>query len=152
MKKWNYSGIFLTEFDANYTGSIGNIFCQAVRNGAETVDDVMDYVERDCRRRLRSEYITTDAARNYNSLMQSTETDEAQEFAAHILWRESLPKETARKLKDEAKREGLNSLMEAQPPTEPQQSYLKSLFCPIVPKSKLEASNLIGEYLAKKAA
>lgn len=138
MKKWNYDGIFLTEFDSNYSGAIGNMFCQAVRRGAEDVEQVLDYVERDCRNRLDMPV--------YRMLRNSLESVEAQEFANHILWRESLPRDVAEQLKEEARRENLNNLMHVQPPTEKQLAFLKSLGCKTTPKSKLEASNLISQF------
>lgn len=136
MKKWNFSGNFLAEFDTNYAGAIGNIFCQAVRAGAEDADEVLDYVAKHSANRT--------AQSVYRLLNNSLESIEAREFAEHILWRENLPREVSEKLKNEAKRENLNNLMNVQPPTEKQLSYLKALGCKIEPGSKLEASNLIS--------
>lgn len=150
--KWDYEGSFLQNFDANYTGAIGNIFCQAVRSGAEDVQEVLEYVRRDARHKLRSDYGSDSRNQNYQMLLHCLEDAEAYEFAEHILWRENLPADESRRLKEESRREGLNNFMSHQEPTEKQLSYLHSLGCREMPKSKLEASNLINQWLKKKAA
>lgn len=148
-KKWDYVGNFLTRFDANYTGAIGNIFCQAVRTGADDVDDVLDYVARDCKNRLRSEYATENRNANYRSLLHSLDDAEAREFAEHILWREHLPRDEYDRLKSESRKSGASKYMGQIKPSEKQLSYLQSLGCPTVPTTMGEASELINQWKKK---
>lgn len=149
--KWEYSGDYLKQFPANYTGAIGNMFCQAVRQGAEEVSAVFASVRRQCTHRLGTDWINREQRDVYMQVSQSIGSYDSEDFAKHILWRESLPDELKFKLKNEAKSAGLKNKMSAEPASEKQLAYLKSLGCQVVPKSKLEASELISQFLKQAA-
>lgn len=138
--KWDYEGEYLKQFDSNYLGAIGNMFCQAVRRGCDDVDSILDYVRRDC--------LDRDAP-VYGRVLHSLGSLDSRHFADHILWREYLPADEAKRLKEESRRESAAKFKTFSEPTEKQLKYLKSLGCDVVPSSMAEASELIGQCLKK---
>lgn len=153
MKKWEYEGSFLENFQPHLKGAIGNLFCDTYRRGYYTQpDQLCDAVEEAAALKLRQGYWTGESADALEILLQVIYSLDAQAFAEHIIWRESLPDDERRRLKQEAKAEGAKVWMREQPPTEKQLSYLKSLGCEKTPESKLEASELISELVKKRAA
>jgi len=138
--KWDFEGDYLKQFSKDYRGTIGDRFCQAVRNGNEDAEAILNAVRTDVAGRSGQVWLDVE-----NSLS----TGDAWDFAQHILDRESLPYEEKIRLKNESKAdytsEYVQSKMASEPPTFKQLNYLEGLRCHIVPKTKLEASVLIDE-------
>lgn len=146
---WEYEGEFLNQFPKDYRGAIGHMFCQRIREGARTPQEVI--------RNLRM--LFQDGHTHWGRLSPAAlalirsnalRTAMAEEFAAFLIERESLPHEERQKLKRDFQiRNGADFARQAmaeQPPTEKQLKYLKALGCKETPRSKLEASDLITRY------
>jgi len=149
-KKWNCENGLFDGFNKNFAGALGNLFCIAFRSGKTEVESLLNFVRLEALANTRKSWASVEAIEVYTKFSESLETPKAREFAEHIIWRESLSDDEKRKLKNESKQDGLNSWMSAQSPSEKQLNYLKSLGCQTIPTSKLEASNLIEEFLKKK--
>jgi hypothetical protein len=133
-RKWDYEGEFLNNFEPRRRSLIANMFCNAVRDGAKTIDAVIAWVDDDASKRLKSMTLFGMCDAENESVVNSLRTlqelialdSETTAFVEHILWRETL--------------------------TCKQIAYLKSLGCPTEPQTKFEASQLIEQWLKKKAA
>lgn len=134
--QWECENGYLMQFNPNFRGIIGHLFCTAVRDGCEDVQAILDDVEADCMRREPPVY---------RDVVNSLHTGEAWDFAQHILDRESLPREEQIRLKNEAKgnNEYAKLAMAHSEPTEKQLLYLKGLGCERIPKTRLQASEWI---------
>lgn len=150
-EKWDYDGVFLTWYPRAAQGTVANWFCYAVRDGATLRHQVLQQVEYQAmRRRGRATEAMTEEV--LAQLIGDLCSEEAEDFAAFILWRESLSAEEKERLKSAGGASHRDNYMAQEPATEKQKKYLKSLGCPTVPQSKLEASRLIEEHLSKKRA
>jgi hypothetical protein len=138
--QWDFNGDYLQQFPKNFTGTIGDRFCRAVRDGCDNPESVLKWIVRDLRH-------------NDNPVWQAVcasckKVDVgAWDFAQHILDRESLSQEEKQELKAASK---ASFGWKTEPPTEKQLSYLQALKCPVVPKTKSEASDLIGQFKASR--
>lgn len=155
--KWNYDGDFLRQFPSTHTGAVANVFCECFRDGNRDVVSLLVAVKRwavahDAEGgRFTKEYQASESyangAKAYRRLVSAVETEEAERFAAFIIWRESLSREEKRRLKEEAEAENretyIRVAMSEKPPTEKQLAYLKRLNVSTVPRTRLEASELI---------
>lgn len=147
-RKWNDNCELLENFEQPRRSLIGNMFCYAVRNGADTPEKVVNEVLFDAISRVdRPEH---EATESLDLLIKLIEQDgEGLEFAEHILWRESLSYEEKDKLKKEAGSQFSAQAMEGKAPTEKQIALLKKKGVTDIPTDRLEASKLIGELLKK---
>jgi len=116
------------------------------------VSGVLSAVEHTVRKRMpvSDGYSLTNA--DLTMLLEHLLDPEAEEFAAFILERESLPPEERERLKAASGKVYQQEYMASEQPTEKQLSYLKYLKCAIVPTSKLQASQLIDEILKKRVS
>ena len=154
IQNWNYDGNFLEAFEPKRRSLISNMFCNAVRRGKATTGEVIDFVRADALKRLDISgcYYPGEAGviKSLELLLSVLETSEAWKYAEFIIKRESLPSEQKAKLKRESGIDYAKAAMQEQSPTEKQLSYLKSLGCLTVPKTKLEAMELINKMLEQK--
>lgn len=150
LTNWNFDGKFLADYPKAGHGTIANWFCYAVRDGASTVDEVLSAVEHTVLRKIPVDDTYSLSNDDLATLLEHLLDPEAEEFAAFIIERESLPAEERTRLKAASGTEYQKAYMANEPPTEKQIDYLKALKCATVPASKLEASQLIGEILKKK--
>lgn len=141
--QWDAPNDYVMQFTPNFRGIIGHLFCQAAREGCEDVQSILDWVEADCMRR---------EAPVYRDVVNTLHTGEAWDFAQHMLDREALPRDEQIKLKNASKANSdfVKTKMANDEPTEKQLKYLKGLGCKDVPTSKLEASELINQFLASR--
>lgn len=158
-KQWDYPGTFLAAFPKNAQSTIANLFCNAVRKGAHAVGTIIADVEWDLIQRQEegcTNCLAPIIVRLHDAVIDPA--GDARNFAAFILWRESLSPENKAKLKSQKGREFITSAqgkeflaakMATEPPTDAQLKYLVALGCPTVPKTKLEASQLIEQYKKK---
>lgn len=137
--KWDYEGDYLEQFDRNYRGAIGNVFCLGVRLEPE---NPLKYVHDYC--------VDHDHMPIYQQVMDTLTTDGAKDFLAFVERREALPPDVKYQLKIEGKEKGLRTRMAGDAPSEKQLGYLRSLGCRTVPATKLEASDLITQYKASR--
>lgn len=135
---------FLTNFPAKVRSLIANQFCYAVRSGHKQPDMVIRWVKADARKRLAKNPDQRDSQTLLLELLQ--EPTAALKFAAFIIHRESLPAEVREQQKEEQGKTFREQYMSSLPPTDKQLSYLRSLRCPTVPKTRLEASKLIEQF------
>lgn len=152
-EQWDYDGDFLTQFVPLARSTVANWFCDAVRQwktrnqSSPSVDEVLEKVGDHCHD--AGQYNRSRSALDNSGvqfLYEALDTEEASRFAKFIIWREGLSAEESERLKNGINREARAEVMDSQPPTEKQLSYLRYLKCSVVPLSKLEASQLIGEY------
>ncbi len=150
LTNWNFDGKFLVDYPRAGQGTITNWFCYAVRDGQTTVSGVLSAVEYTVRKRMpvSDGYSLTDD--DLTILLEHLLDPEAEEFAAFILERESLPPEERERLKAASGKIYQQEYMASEQPTAKQLSYLKYLKCETVPASKLQASQLIDEILKAK--
>lgn len=155
--QWNYDGDFLKQFPQTHTGAVANAFCERFREGNRDVKSLLAAVRRWAVGqgsefgRFTEEYLATqgyaNGTRAYRLLASVVDTEEAEKFAAFIIWRESLPWSEKQRLKQESRAEGretfVRQAMADKEPTEKQLRYLKSLGVSTVPRTRLEASELI---------
>lgn len=145
MHKWDYEGKFLERFEARWRGTIGDQVCRIIRDGRETVNEVVSAMQRKCEANFEER-----SGDFYKQLHTAIDTFDGRDFVHFLLRREALPYEEKMRLKEEARQKSAKAFMSHQPPTERQMTYLKSLGCNVLPKSKLEASELIDQWLRKK--
>jgi hypothetical protein len=153
--EWNYAGDFLTQFPPRHQGVVGTLFCNKVRGGARDVPTLLDVVGEHAVERINNpfEWDTVDGLATMCILIEALKTAEAERFARFILWRENLPAYRRKYLKATAKaaqyfaRPAARQAMAAKPPTEKQLALLKAKQCPTIPRTRLEASELIDGYL-----
>lgn len=147
-KKWNDHSEILENFETARRSLIGNMFCTAVRNGADTPAKVVNEVLFDAIQRV--DRPAHEATESLDLLIKLIEKDgEGLEFAEHILWRESLTFEEKDKLKKEAGSQFSQQAMQGKAPTEKQIALLKKKGVKDIPTDRLTASQLIGELLKK---
>jgi hypothetical protein len=147
---WNYEGEFLQKYPRLAQGTVMNLFCYAFRDGARSVTAILQQVEYQARRRMgrnTSEHLTDEWL---SVLVEDLLTDEAQNLASFVIWRESLPAEERQALKRTAETAHVAQHMQGQPPTAKQLKYLASLGCTTTPADKYEASRLIDQWLHEK--
>jgi hypothetical protein len=150
---WNYPGDFLAQFPANHQGVVGTLFCNKVRGGALDVPSLLDVVGEHAVERVNnpSEWDTEAGLATMCILIEALKTPEAERFARFILWRESLPAYQRKRLKASAKATSseyfARQKMASLPPTEKQLAFLRKAKCPTVPQTRLEASDLIEDYI-----
>src|SRR5688572_21206493 len=73
-------------------------------------------------------------------LLALIENGEAAAFAQQVIERERLPAEEKMRIKKERVEHHRREYMKAQPPTEPQLSFLRSLGCKTTPANRFQAS------------
>lgn len=141
--QWDAPNNYVMQFNPNFRGIIGHLFCNAVRHGCDDVQSILDWVEQDCMTRENPVY---------RDVINTLYDGEAWDFAQHMLDRESLPREEQIRLKNESKASNqfVKARMADDVPTDKQLAYLKVLGCKTVPTSKLEASDLISQFKASK--
>lgn len=122
---------------------IANQFCNAVREGCQTVDDVLCFVRADAEKRLGYGRYRDEVQ---ELLLRLTGSEEARKFAAHIIWREGLSFDERERLKSGTGDEFRRVYMSENPPSAKQLAYLKYLGCPSMPSTMLEAGELIARY------
>lgn len=150
LTNWNYEGKFLQDYPKAGQGTITNWFCYAVRDGAKTVPEVLSAVEYTVQRKMPVDDDYSLSNDDLITLLEHLLNLEAEDFAAFIIERESLPADERERLKSASGKAYQQSYMANEPPTPKQLSYLKYLKCPTVPTSKLQASQLIDEILKAK--
>lgn len=141
--KWDYEGTFLKFWPSSKRSLIANQFCNAVRDGCQTVDDVLCFVRADANKRLGYGRYRDETQL---MLLELTGSDEARRFAEHIIWREGLPFDERERLKSGMGNEFRRIYMSENPPSAKQLAYLKFLGCPSIPSTMLEAGELIARY------
>ena len=155
---FDYPGKFLEQFDKGRWSTVANWYCYAFRDGATTLDDLIQAVRKKCETVIRyhANRPSYDQGQAFLSdqLLDVLETDESYNFAEFIIARESLPEAERQRLKALRADEQRAAYMESQPPSEKQLLYLKGLGHAEdqMPTSKAEASKLIDGYLQKSKA
>jgi len=137
-------GYFLDQFALERRSAIANRFFKAAREGATTIETVIQKVKADAISRML--FANREVWNQERSLLSLLEGEEVRVYVKEILERESLPAEERQKLKAARSEQYRREYMKAQKPTEPQVRYLKSLGCSAVPANRLQASELIEEY------
>lgn len=147
-KQWDYSGSFLEQFEPLARSTVANWFCQSVRNeNCWDEEELLLLIQKRCRETGRYSRVGNALDDDGVALLESVlDTLEAFNFAEFIIWREALPEDEREKLKAKKGQVQLYQAMSDQPPTEKQLAYLRVLRCPVIPETKLEASELIGRY------
>lgn len=145
--KWDYEGDFLDAFEQRWRGTIGDQVCRVIREGVTDTGEILERMQKKC---LAN--ISDHNGAFYAQLYAALGTQEARNFVGHLVWRESLTWEEKCRLKEEAKTQNAKNFMATQPPTDKQLSYLKTLGCADVPKTKLEASEMIDAFVRRRAA
>lgn len=139
-------GDLLTTFPAGVRSFIANLFCYGVRAGCRDVDSVIRWLDADIGRRFTRQYTTAEQMPHLRRLRELLVSGEARQFARFIIHREALPAKEREAMKAEKGKQYQQQAMAGQLPTDKQLAYLRSLRCPAVPKTKLEASRLIEKY------
>lgn len=145
-RQWEYDGQYLVQFPKLAHGTIANYFCYAVRDGFTGVGGVLSNVEFQARRRIGRVEGCAVNDEVLETLIASLGSEDAEDFALFILWREQLPPDERTRLKEVSGTTYRNGYMAQQPATEKQIKYLRALGCQAVPQSKLEASQLIEQH------
>ena len=138
---------FLEHFEQARRSLIANMFCRAVRDGAETVDAVISSVKGDAQRRL----LTGDREQQTTQrlLLSLLDGQEALAFAQRTLEWEKLSFDQKDLIKRARAEEYKRLSMRARPATEKQLSFLRALGCHTTPSHRQHASELIGKYKAR---
>lgn len=152
LSSWNYDGKFLLDYPKAGQGTITNWFCYAVRDGAKTPREVLAQVEYTVRRKMPVDERYSLSNGDLERLLEHLLDPEAEDFAAFIIERESLPNDVRERLKAASGATYQQAYMAEQPPTEKQLSYLRSLGCQEVPTTKLQASQFIDQCLRNRRA
>lgn len=135
---------FLDRFSLEHRSAIANRFFKAAREGATTIETVIQKVKADSISRLL--FADRDVWNEERSLLSMLEGEEVRVYVKEILERESLPAEERQKLKAARGEQYRREYMKVQKPTEPQLRYLKSLGCRTIPVTRFQASELIEEH------
>lgn len=152
-RKWDYDGAFLEQFPQNYRGVVVNVFCEAVRDGYRTLDGLVQEARARASAKVDcpAPWEREESLDAMTILKRALGDGEGRDLAAHVLWRESLPYAERQRLKKESKRENgveyAKWRMAKLDPTDKQLLYLKRLGCNTVPKTRLEAHDLIDQYV-----
>jgi hypothetical protein len=155
---WDYPGEFLKQFPQNHTGAVGHIFCARAREGHDTVAELLAAVSDWAEERLANPYPgdTEDSVRVARRLSAAVTTDECARFARFIIWRESLSYGERERLKAAARAvkgsDYMRQAMAGKPPTEKQLALLKRKGCTTIPRTRLEASEMIDTLLNGRVA
>lgn len=144
--------IFITMFPEKKRSLVANQFCGAVRAGAKTSENVLEWVSFDCRKRLEDRYATPESREVQEKLLNMLDTDEAENYANYTLWWETLTPQQKETYRKPLILDYRAAAISRKPVTEPQLGLLRKLGCPTIPQNRLEASQLIEEYLAKEKA
>ena len=146
--QWDYQGSFLSLFPKNTQSTIANLFCNAVRNGAKSVPAIIEAVEWDVIRRkeygISEHHCFAPIIEQFHDAVIDPAGD-APNFAAFILWRESLTAEQKARLKADKGRPYAEQKMSGEAATPAQLRYLQGLGVTDVPDSKLQASQWIDK-------
>lgn len=151
MKTYDYQGRFLEAWEPLRRGVVGNRFYNAVRDGASTIDDVIDIVGTDAQQFSQLYGDAGNEGSDGRILLTLIDSELMREFAEHVLWRESLTPEERGKLKTESKVGYRTSWMKNKPPTPKQLKYLEGLACHVIPANMQESSDLIEKYKSGNA-
>lgn len=143
-----FRGSFLEQFPQLRRSLVANQFCSAVRAGAETVVDVLAWVAQDARRRIVDRFATEEARELQAQLLGALDTDEAETFANFILEREQLTPEEKERLRAVDRLQFVRAHMATYPPSEAQLELIVKLRSRELPKTRLEASDLIEKLIA----
>jgi hypothetical protein len=150
MREEDYKA-FLEHFPANKRSLIMNQFCEAYRSGSRSVDSILEWVKTDARMRCMKNHLSDFDEEIQTKLFNLCCDDPlAIKMAEYVIWWEELDYKTKDEIRRARQAGYVNQHMAVQPPTEKQLKYLEALGCKKLPKSKLEASNLIEEYLNAK--
>ncbi len=143
---------FLEHFNPNWRGAAANYFYQVIRAGAVTPAAVALGVETEVLRLLDSPYLWEKSRQNLLALESALlgDRDGALRFAEQCLQREQMPAGERQALKAAGAEEGRRVYMAAQPATEKQLAYLRSLGCADVPDNRLQASEWINQFRAQR--
>lgn len=147
MRTFAFRGPYLEQFPQLRRSLVANQFCFAVRAGAKTVEDVLAWVSRDCRRRITDPYTDDEARDLQRYLLATLEYGEASEFAEFILQREKLSPKDKQRLRAVDGQVYVEQHMAGLPPTQKQLDLLKRLGHPGTPTTRLEASRAIDSLL-----
>lgn len=140
---------FLEHFPAPKRSLIMNQFCDAYRKGNRSVDSILETVMVGALKRCESDSVSDiEIQRTLYNLCALD--DLAPLMAEYVIWWEELDAKTKNEIKQARQSGYVNSHMAVQPPSPRQLKYLEVLGCKKIPKSKLEASNLIEECLNGK--
>lgn len=153
---WNYTGPFLEPFCQNGRNLIAQMFCNAFRKGkCRTPQSMVEWIADDVvRRREELRHPTSLRLSPYpeywdstlRAIWQEIDSEEIYDYAAFILWRESLSPEEKERLKKTTGIDYATPKMENKAPSEKQLKYLRGLRCHVIPQTMAEASRLIEEY------
>jgi len=143
---WDYEGEFLNAWSPARRSLIVNQFCNAVRAGAFTVNQILEMVGAEANEYWFQNGDGGERGQAQRLLLKLIDEPETRKFAEFILRREGLPDEEKRRLKEAAGDRYRRDYMEKQPPTEKQLGYLRSLGYLHTPTNRLEASDLIEKH------
>lgn len=144
--KYDYEGSFLESWPMARRGAIGNYFYQAARNGAETIDAMIEAVGAEAQWLFGQHGDAGESGQALRILLTVIDELETRKFAEHVLWRESLSYEERQRLKNESGANYRTAWMAQKPPTPKQLKYLEALACHVIPSNMAEASQLIDKY------
>lgn len=137
---------FLDQFAIERRSLIANQFFAAVREGSNTVDEVLCSVKADALRRMMfpENRERWNAQRQLVSLLESAE---ARVYAQEVLDRELLSPEEKQRIKAERSEQYRREYLKAQEPTERQIRFLRSRGCQTMPTNRWEASVMIDGHI-----
>jgi hypothetical protein len=144
------TSFFLDQFPLEIRGEIGNKFFGARRSvvapdGTPTVDLLLSELKADVL--LQMMFERGEKWNVYRRLIKSLDTEEARIYAQEVIDREAMPAEEKRRIKAERQEHYRREYLKAQPPTERQLRYLKSLGSSVAPANRLEASAMIDGHM-----
>ncbi len=136
----------LDRFPPARRSAIANRFFKAVREGgATTIDLVIQQVKADAiSRMLFADRQSWNLEREFLTLLEG---EEVRVYAQEVLDREVLPPEARLQLKAERSEQYRREYLRAQPTTERQLRFLRSLGSTTLPASRWEASEMIDGHL-----
>lgn len=134
----------LDHFALSQRSGIANQFFSAYRSGAETPGAVLLSVKGDVLRRILTQ--EGDRLKTQQLLLSLLESGEANAYAQQVVERECLSPAEKERLKSERQEHHRREYLKAQPATERQIGYLKSLGCLVGPANRWEASQMIEQH------
>ncbi|MCW5967587.1 MAG: hypothetical protein KIT57_03675 [Blastocatellales bacterium] len=150
VRSFAFQGSFLEQFPSPRRSLVANQFCAAVRAGADSVAAVLAWVAQDARRRIADRFLEKEARSFQVQLLAALETDEAAEFARFIIERERLTAEEKERLRAADRLQYVRATMATYPPSEAQLDLIAKLGSRELPRTRLDASDLIEWLIAKK--
>ena len=130
---------------------IANTFCYAVRNGHATVDALLTAVRQRMTERAMERDLSEEDVSVFLRVITLIEQGKATNYAKFIIHRESLSKGERGRSKHKSSAVHIRNYMKDKPPTDKQLDFLRKSGCEVIPSNRLEASDLITDYVNRKS-